>query len=86
MKVYATKKVNGKVRLDVFKSVSEFEKSESWIDDKWIFICTSKDFKESMFSEPHFNEYGIVYNADQLKAYNLMHIAQQDYMKFKKSS
>lgn len=77
MKVYAVS-AGG---LKIFDSIKQFESLESWIDEKWMFIATTKDFKDpSLFWEFPLERGYIVYTDEQAEAHDLIH---QEYLKWK---
>ncbi len=45
MKVFATTVENNVIKLHTWSSVKRFHVSESWLDEKFIHIATSSDFK-----------------------------------------
>ena len=90
MKVFATERVNGTVKLTEFSSKRAFEQSNSWIDDKFIFIATSEDFKSGSYSDKHSNYVApqrghlksltVIYSPDQLAANHLLCNAAAKYL------
>lgn len=93
--VFATLIDKGKVVLRKWRSASEFNKSESWCNDKFIYIATSSDFKGGTFVSPMFDSrievdvsssdqnasYTIFKSREQIVAHNLMFEARQKYLK-----
>jgi hypothetical protein len=78
-KVFATLVQNGKVVLKTWSSKKAFQSEESWLDEKFIFSCTSDDMKgggnlcNPMYTYPHENgPFMIVYTPLQLEAHQLM--------------
>ena len=88
MKVFATLLSGDQVVLKTWPSVKSFNQTESWLDEKFIFISTSEDFKEGSYSTPHLNPLkgcdGIVYSKQQLDANYLLCEARCKHLKLDK--
>ena len=78
MRVFAIILLKKKVSLKIFKSVKEFEKTESWIDHKFLNVVTTKDLKK-WYSKPLDNEsvklgyIKVLKSGKQIIAHTLLH-------------
>ena len=74
MKVMAVEVVLGKTVLRVFSSMKEFNKTEGWLDEKWVYITTSKDMQVyGAYSAP-WDEIGVyLAHSHEKDAYELLH-------------
>jgi hypothetical protein len=95
MKVFATMLENKEVVLKTWSSISDFNKTESWTDEAFIYIATSKEFKGDHLVSPIFDDdlepdsnvrppigsFRIMHTKNQVKAHNLMCQARRDYMR-----
>jgi len=51
MKVYTTELINDVVTLTTYKSIKEFLAINSWIDERFIFVATTKDLSSYEFAD-----------------------------------
>jgi len=94
-KVFATYLKNGEVVLETWSSAKDFQKNESWTDDKFIRIATTDDFKgkasfplSPMFDEkievsttkPEGNGFNIIQSEDEITAHNILVDARNKYL------
>ncbi len=85
MKVFTTLLSGDQVVLKTFSSVKEFNQTESWLDEKFIFIATSEDFKEGAYLTPQLNgEFGVQYSQHELDANYLLCEARCKHLKLDK--
>ncbi len=93
-KVFATLIENNEVVLKTWSSAAAFSKVESWLDDKFIYIATSSDFKGSFACSAMFsdeldesvdrvtgNNFNVIKTDNERTAYQLMFDARKAYLK-----
>nr|WP_075497181.1 hypothetical protein [Moritella viscosa]SHO03604.1 Putative uncharacterized protein [Moritella viscosa] len=96
-KVFATYLKNDTVVLEEWSSAKAFQETESWSDEKFIYIATTDDFKgKASFplcplyseklervTEPNSKGFSIAHTDNEIKAHNLMFEARNRYLKIK---
>lgn len=87
-KVFATLVIDGKVTLKTWPSKAAFNKYESWLDDKFIYLATSTEFKGDWMVSPTFSEDcevdGLVkLTSKEIEAHSLMVRARNEYLKIR---
>ena len=96
-KVFATLVENGLVVLNTWSSAAQFGKTESWVDEKFIYVAISTDFKETWDSEAMYTDdlepaltdkppkgsFEFVYSDNQRAAHALMCEARRKYLGIK---
>jgi hypothetical protein len=75
MKVFAIK--SGLDEVIVFNSINDFNQKESWIDNKWSRVLTSKDLRNQFplkeaNEKPLMNSTEIISTEDELNANKLL--------------
>mgnify|MGYP003669122960 FL=1 len=92
-KVFAVILKNKKLVLKTWFSAKLFEKTESWVDDKFICLATSDGFKgknsfplspiydeKAAFTELNCNGYCIFQSKNEIEAHNIMHEARNKHL------
>jgi len=95
-KVFATYIENDTVTLKTWPNMKSFNKNESWLDEKFILIATSDDFKgkksfplspmydeKETFIEPKGNGITFALNKNEIEAHNLLFEARNEYLGIK---
>lgn len=93
-KVFATLIEDNKVVLKTWPSANAFSRAESWVDNKFIYIATSKEFIGDWLVSAMFDYkvgldqggdimrgFRILLSKEKIVAHNLMYDARQSYIK-----
>mgnify|MGYP003637214172 FL=1 len=74
MRVFATElKESGDIVLIEWKSIKSFEASESWIDSRFINVCTTDDIKVN-FQWPRSESHEmVILTENQERSHQIMH-------------
>jgi hypothetical protein len=89
-KVFATVLEKGNVLLKTWPSAKSFNKTESWLDPKFIYVATSDDFKgkNSFPYNPLFDEKIslsdnslIIRTIHDVNAHNIMYSARNNHLR-----
>ena len=98
-KVFATLREDNKVVLKTWSSAAAFLKTETWLDEKFITVTTSDDFKgkgsfplcpmydeeiEVTTSKPQGNGFNIIYKENDVASHNLLFQARNQYLGIKR--
>lgn len=80
-KVFATLISNNRVIIKEWRSKRSFEATESYLDDKYIFIATTDDFKgKSSFPLAPMYTYRVESGSVEAVAHNLLYNARNNYL------
>ncbi|CAH7385417.1 conserved hypothetical protein [Vibrio chagasii] len=87
-KVFAVTSINGKLELQTWPSGAAFSRDgNSFLDERFIYIATTRDFNEGLFKSPHENpdttkgHFGVKLLPVQLEAHSMMHKAHMAWKK-----
>ena len=71
MKVFTVTKEESSLKLTVYPSQNEFLLNNSWIDSKFIKVCTTSELKN--YDEEYVHRM-VVHSPEEIEAHNLLHL------------